>query len=146
MVHAVEKSLADLGDKVSGEERAKVESALSDLKGVLKGDDKDKIEKKLEALAQASSKVAEQAYAQAGGADGAARRGCVGRRRGRCGRARRRRQRRGRGIRGSEGQGPQGFLSPSPGRRSKTMTARRASGAPFRMQGTNGQARLLQGS
>ncbi len=72
MVHAVEKSLADLGDKVPGEERAKVESALSDLKGVLKGDDKDKIEKKLEALAQASSKIAEQAYAQAGGAEGAA--------------------------------------------------------------------------
>jgi molecular chaperone DnaK len=72
MVHAVEKSLADLGDKVSGEERAKVESALSDLKGVLKADDKDKIEKKLEALAQASSKIAEQAYAQAGGAEGAA--------------------------------------------------------------------------
>jgi molecular chaperone DnaK len=72
MVHAVEKSLADLGDKVSGEERAKVESALSDLKGVLKSDDKDKIEKKLEALAQASSKIAEQAYAQAGGAEGAA--------------------------------------------------------------------------
>jgi molecular chaperone DnaK len=72
MVHAVEKSLADLGDKVSGEERAKVESALSDLKGVLKGDDKDKIEKKLEALAQASSKIAEQAYAQAGGPEDAA--------------------------------------------------------------------------
>jgi molecular chaperone DnaK len=70
MVHAVEKSLADLGDKVPGDERAKVESALSDLKGVLKSDDKDKIEKKLEALGQASSKIAEQAYAQAGGAEG----------------------------------------------------------------------------
>jgi molecular chaperone DnaK len=49
MVHAVEKSLSDLGDKVAADERAKVESALSDLKGVLKSDDKDKIEKKLEA-------------------------------------------------------------------------------------------------
>jgi len=71
MVHAVEKSLADLGDKVAVEERAKVESALSDLKGVLKSDDKDKIEKKLEALSQASSKIAEQAYAQSDGAEGA---------------------------------------------------------------------------
>ena len=78
MVHAVEKALKDLGDKVSGEERAKVESALSDLKGVLKSDDKDKIEKKLEALAQASSKIAEQAYAQAGGAEGAAGAGGAG--------------------------------------------------------------------
>jgi molecular chaperone DnaK len=64
MVHAVEKSLQDLGEKVSGEERAKVESALSDLKGVLKGDDKDKIEKKLEALMTASANIAQQAYAQ----------------------------------------------------------------------------------
>ncbi|MBK7250536.1 MAG: molecular chaperone DnaK [Gammaproteobacteria bacterium] len=68
MVHAVEKSLKDLGDKVSGEERAKVESALSDLRTVLKGDDKDKIEKKAEALAQASAAIAQQAYAQQTGA------------------------------------------------------------------------------
>ena len=32
-LHAVEKSLKDLGDKVDGGERAKVESALSDLRG-----------------------------------------------------------------------------------------------------------------
>jgi molecular chaperone DnaK len=64
MVHAVEKSLKDLGEKVSGEERAKVESALSDLKSVLKGDDKDKIEKKLEALMTASANITQQAYAQ----------------------------------------------------------------------------------
>jgi molecular chaperone DnaK len=77
LVHAVEKSLADLGDKVAADERAKVESALSDLKGVLKSDDKDKIEKKLEALTQASAAIAQQAYAAsaaqgaAGGAQGA---------------------------------------------------------------------------
>ncbi len=65
MVHAVEKSLKELGEKVSGEERAKVEAALSDLKGVLKSDDKDKIEKKLEALMTASANIAQQAYAQA---------------------------------------------------------------------------------
>jgi molecular chaperone DnaK len=63
MVHAVEKSLKDLGDKVSGDERAKVESALNDLKGVLKSDDKDKIEKKMEALGEASASIAQQAYA-----------------------------------------------------------------------------------
>ena len=70
MVHSVEKALEDLGDKVSAADRAKVESALSDLKGVIKGDDKDKIEKKLEALSQASSAIAAQAYAQAGGEGG----------------------------------------------------------------------------
>jgi molecular chaperone DnaK len=70
MVHSVERALEDLGDKVSAADRAKVESALSDLKGVIKGDDKDKIEKKLEALSQASSAIAAQAYAQAGGEGG----------------------------------------------------------------------------
>jgi molecular chaperone DnaK len=72
MIHAVEKSLKDLGEKVSPEERAKVESALSDLKSVAKSDDKDKIEKKLEALMAASSNVAQQAYAAAGAAAGGA--------------------------------------------------------------------------
>ncbi len=37
LVHAVEKSLKDLGDKVDGAERAKVESAMSDLRGVAQG-------------------------------------------------------------------------------------------------------------
>ncbi|NBX43610.1 MAG: molecular chaperone DnaK [Gammaproteobacteria bacterium] len=64
MVHSVEQSLTDLGDKVSAEDRAKTESALSDLKAVLKDDDKEKIEKKLEALMQAASGIAQQAYAQ----------------------------------------------------------------------------------
>jgi molecular chaperone DnaK len=68
MVHSVEQTLQDLGEKVATEDRLKVEGALNDLKG----DDKDKIEKKLEALMQASSNIAQQAYAQSGGAAGAA--------------------------------------------------------------------------
>ncbi|MFI4914250.1 MAG: molecular chaperone DnaK [Steroidobacterales bacterium] len=71
MVHAVEKSLKDLGDKVSGEERAKVESALGDLRSVLKGDDKEAIEKKTEALAQASAAIAQRAQTETHGAGGA---------------------------------------------------------------------------
>jgi molecular chaperone DnaK len=71
LVHSVEKSLKDLGDKVSGEERASVESALSDVRSALKGDDKDVIARKTEALAQASAKIAERAYAETqGGAGG----------------------------------------------------------------------------
>jgi molecular chaperone DnaK len=74
LVHTVEKSLKDLGDKVDGAERAKVESALSDLRGVLKGDDKNAIEKKSEALMAAAANIAQQAQAaQAGaGPEGAA--------------------------------------------------------------------------
>lgn len=69
LVHSVEQSLKDLGEKVSTEDRLKAESALNDLKSVLKDDDKDKIEKKLEALMQASASIAQQAYAQTGGPD-----------------------------------------------------------------------------
>ncbi|HET7587448.1 MAG TPA: molecular chaperone DnaK [Gammaproteobacteria bacterium] len=65
LLHATEKSLNDLGDKVSGEDRANIESAMSDLKTALKGDDKAAIDAKTKALAEASGKLAEQAYAQA---------------------------------------------------------------------------------
>src|SRR6187551_1607463 len=68
LVHAVEKSLKDLGDKVDGGERAKVESALSDLRGVLKSDDKAAIDKKAEALMAAASNIAQQAQAAQAGA------------------------------------------------------------------------------
>ncbi len=77
MIHAVERSLKDLGEKVDAGERASVESAVSDLRTALKGDDRDVIEKKTEALAQASASIAQKAYAgqagQAGqaGAEGA---------------------------------------------------------------------------
>jgi molecular chaperone DnaK len=62
LLHATEKSLKDLGDKVSGEERVAIEGALSDLRGALKGDDKAAIERKAEALAKASAPVVQRAY------------------------------------------------------------------------------------
>src|ERR1700744_1650502 len=73
MIHAVEKSLKDLGDKVDAAERAKAESAISDLRTALKSDDRNVIEKKTEALAQASASIAQKAYASnPGGPEGAA--------------------------------------------------------------------------
>jgi molecular chaperone DnaK len=72
LIHAVEKSLQGLGDKVEAAERAKVESAVSDLRTALKGDDRNVIEKKSEALAQASAGIAQRAYAAEGGGAGAA--------------------------------------------------------------------------
>ena len=62
LLHATEKSLKDLGDKVTGEERASIEAAISDLRGVLKGDDQSAIEHKAEALAKASAPVVQRAY------------------------------------------------------------------------------------
>ena len=79
MIHTVEKTVKDLGDKVDAGERAKVESAISDLRTALKSDDKNVIEKKTEALAQASASIAQKAYAaNQGGAQGASGPGASG--------------------------------------------------------------------
>jgi len=72
LIHAAEKTLSDLGDKVSAEERMAVENAVSDLKKALEGDDKEKIESKSAALAEASGALAQKLYAeQQGEAEGA---------------------------------------------------------------------------
>jgi molecular chaperone DnaK len=74
MAHSVEKSLSELGEKVSSEDRARIESALSDLRGVQKGEDKAAIEKKAEALGRAAQTLMQQsaaAGAAAGGQGGA---------------------------------------------------------------------------
>jgi molecular chaperone DnaK len=71
MIHATEKSMEELGDKLDGGERASIEAAINDLKKVLDSDDKDAIEAKTKALTDASAKMAEKLYAQQGGAAGA---------------------------------------------------------------------------
>src|SRR6202162_1844878 len=63
LVHQVEKALKDLGEKVTGDERAKAEAAMNDLKSALASDDKEVIEKKTEILGQASAAIAQRAYA-----------------------------------------------------------------------------------
>ena len=75
LLHTVEKSLAEVGEKVPGEERSKIESAVSDLRTALKGEDRDAIDKKAEALAQASATLAQLAAAGPGGAEGGAAQG-----------------------------------------------------------------------
>jgi molecular chaperone DnaK len=65
MVHAVEKSLKDLSDQVQPDEKKSIEDAIAALREALKGDDKDDITSKTEALASASAKLAERAYAKA---------------------------------------------------------------------------------
>jgi len=79
LLHTVEKSLAEVGEKVPGEDRSKIESAVSDLRTALKGEDRDTIDKKAEALAQASATLAQLAAAGPGGAEsGAAQGGAAG--------------------------------------------------------------------
>jgi len=64
MIHATEKSIKDLGDKVEADEKSKAEAAIEELKEALKGDDKEAIEAKTTALTEIASKIAEKAYAQ----------------------------------------------------------------------------------
>ena len=63
MINATNKSLEEMGDKVSADDKAKIEAAIKDLEQAMKGDDKDEIEAKTKALTDASGKLAEQMYA-----------------------------------------------------------------------------------
>ena len=69
MIHAAEKTMKDLGDQVEGADRANIEAAIGDLKKALEGSDADVIKTKTEALAEASSKLAEKAYSAAAGGE-----------------------------------------------------------------------------
>ena len=71
MIHATEKSIKDLGDKVDAAEKSAAETAIAELKEAIKGDDKALIEAKTTALTEAASKIAEKAYAQQAEAAGA---------------------------------------------------------------------------
>ncbi len=72
MIHSVENSIEELGDKVPAEEKTTVEAAIADLKTALEGDDADDIKAKTDALTQASMKLGEIAYRQAQEAEAAA--------------------------------------------------------------------------
>ncbi|MCH2473795.1 MAG: molecular chaperone DnaK [Gammaproteobacteria bacterium] len=65
LIHATEKSLEELGEKVTAEERSNVEAAIGELKEALKGDDKDTIETKVKSLSEASVGIAQKAFEEA---------------------------------------------------------------------------------
>jgi molecular chaperone DnaK len=62
LVHATEKTLSDLGEKVDQDERAKIETATAELKEALKGDNKDTIDTKVKALSEVSAPLAQRLY------------------------------------------------------------------------------------
>ncbi len=66
LVVQTEKSLAEIGDNIDADEKAKIEAAANDLKELLKDDSatKEQIEEKVKALTEASHKMAEQMYKQ----------------------------------------------------------------------------------
>ena len=74
LLHATEKSVKELGEKVEPQERADIEAAIQDLKSVIKGNDRTAIETKTQKLTDVSGKMAQRVYGAAGapgeGADG----------------------------------------------------------------------------
>ncbi|MGC1585776.1 MAG: Hsp70 family protein, partial [Rhodomicrobium sp.] len=71
LVHSTERTLQELGDKVSDADRKAVEAAMSELKTASAGDDAARIVAKADELAKAAMKLGEALYRQSGGADGA---------------------------------------------------------------------------
>lgn len=66
LIHTTEKALKENGEKISGADKEAIETALADLKGVLDSGEADKIKEKTDALVQASMKMGEAMYKDAG--------------------------------------------------------------------------------
>ncbi len=73
LVYSSEKTLNELGDKVSGEEKAKVETEISNVKKALEGTDTEQIKQATEKLTTVFYEISEKLYKQnATNAQGAA--------------------------------------------------------------------------
>jgi molecular chaperone DnaK len=74
LVHSVNKSLSEYGDKIGADEKGKIEAAVKDAEELLKQKDaaKEKLEAKAEELGKAAQKLGELMYAQAQAASGGA--------------------------------------------------------------------------
>ncbi len=64
LVYQMEKTLRDLGDKVSASDRGRIEQITADLKQAKEGDDAAHIRQLIEQLQQASYAIGQQMYAQ----------------------------------------------------------------------------------
>jgi len=72
LVYNSEKTLKELGDKISGEEKTKVENEIANVKKALEGTDTENIKQATEKLTTAFYEISEKLYKQAGAAQGAA--------------------------------------------------------------------------
>ena len=71
LVYQTEKNIAEYGDKVSAEDKAKIQDAVAALKKALEGSDSESIESATQTLMTASHKLAEEMYKKAASATGA---------------------------------------------------------------------------
>jgi molecular chaperone DnaK len=78
LVHSVNKSIGEYGEKIGADEKAKIEAAVKDAEALVKDKDasKEALEAKAESLGKAAQKLGEVMYAEsqakAQGAQGAA--------------------------------------------------------------------------
>ena len=70
LIYQTEKTLGELGDKVTADEKASVEDAIAKLKETVKGGDTAAIKADTEALEKAFYALSEKLYAQSGAAQG----------------------------------------------------------------------------
>jgi molecular chaperone DnaK len=70
LVHATRRSLDELGDKVSADERKEAEDAIAEVEKALQGDDIADIEARAQKLGEVSGKIAQKAYQAEQGAPG----------------------------------------------------------------------------
>ncbi|MGH2506593.1 MAG: molecular chaperone DnaK, partial [Ktedonobacteraceae bacterium] len=69
--YRAEKSITDLGDKITAEQKSDLETKIADIRAALGTDDVTRIRATREALEQSFHKISEALYSQAGGAPGA---------------------------------------------------------------------------
>ncbi len=72
LVYNSEKTLGELGDKISGEEKAKAEEEIANVKKALEGTDVEAIKQATEKLTTVFYSISEKLYSQAGQAAGGA--------------------------------------------------------------------------
>ena len=70
LAYQIEKTLRDLGDKVSASDRQAVEEKIQAVREAIKGDDVERIRRAMADLQQASYRLSEQAYGPSSGPSG----------------------------------------------------------------------------
>ena len=68
LVYNCQKTITDLGDKISGEEKAKAETEIENVKKALEGTDVEAIKSATEKLTQIFYSISEKVYSQTKGA------------------------------------------------------------------------------
>lgn len=72
LIHATEKTIADLGDKAPAAEKGEAEAAIAELRKAIEANDGEAIKAKAQSLSQVAMKLGEALYKTQGAAEGAA--------------------------------------------------------------------------